>query len=340
MPAVSPTKLVDAILRAIQRSGGSGFYMSERPATHPRELLIQYGEDTISLWVYIWTLTHGGRRSLSDEYRIQMTSVSSPLSIKSSGHTVLLGYHAESDMFAGFDIDKHRTFTAGSPSVQIDIGTIHAAFGDGLAFSLKDNQEIAIGIRPDQFLNYVFNAVSLHQHGGDISTYTLLLKAAQLEEIRPQEMVKLAEERQKIVESVSRYARESSFRRQVMDAYSNRCAVTRAQLNLVDAAHIVPVKAQGTDNVSNGIALSPTIHRAYDNSLIYLDTRYYMRLNEQQVDELKSQRLEGGLDDLSGYLDSQKLSENSGCRPSREEKGARVERGSPYGKRSMHRPLR
>ena len=305
MPAVSPTKLVDAILRAIQRSGGSGFYMSERPATHPRELLIQYGEDTISLWVYIWTLTHGGRRSLSDEYRIQMTSVSSPLSIKSSGHTVLLGYHAESDMFAGFDIDKHRTFTAGSPSVQIDVGTIHAAFGDGLAFSLKDNQEIAIGIRPDQFLNYVFNAVSLHQHGGDISTYTLLLKAAQLEEIRPQEMVKLAEERQKIVESVSRYARESSFRRQVMDAYSNRCAVTRAQLNLVDAAHIVPVKAQGTDNVSNGIALSPTIHRAYDNSLIYLDTRYYMRLNEQQVDELKSQRLEGGLDDLSGYLDSQ-----------------------------------
>ena len=305
MPAASPAELVDAVLRAIQRSGGSGFYMSERPATHPREFLIQYGEDTISLWVYIWTLTHGGRRSLPDEYRIQMTSVSSPLSIKSSGHTVLLGYHAESDMFAGFDIDKHRTFTAGSPSVQIDMGTIHAAFGDGLAFSLKDNQEIAIGIRPDQFLNYVFNAVSLHQYGGDISTYTLLLKAAQLEEIRPQEMVKLAEERQKIVESVSRYARESSFRRQVMDAYGNRCAVTRAQLNLVDAAHIVPVKAQGTDNVSNGIALSPTIHRAYDNSLIYLDTRYYMRLNEQKVDELKSQRLEGGLDDLGGYLDSQ-----------------------------------
>ena len=91
-------------------------------------------------------------------------------------------------MFAGFNIDKHRTFTAGSPSVQIDIGTIHTAVGDALAFSLKDNQEIAIGIRPDQFLNYVFNAVSLHQHGGDISTYTLLLKATQLEEIRPQEL--------------------------------------------------------------------------------------------------------------------------------------------------------
>ena len=305
MPAVSPAKLIDAILRAIQMSGGSGFYMSERLATHPREFLIQYGEDTISLWVYIWTLTHGGRRSLPDEYRIQMTSVPSPLSINQNGHTVLLGYHAENDMFAGFDIEKHRIFTAGSPSIQIGIEAIYTAIDDGLAFSRKDNQEIAVGIRPDQFLNYVFNAASLHQHGGDISTYTLLLKAAQLEEIRPQEMVTLARERQKIVESVSRYARESSFRRQVMDAYGNRCAVTRAQLNLVDAAHIVPVKAQGTDDVSNGIALSPTIHRAYDNSLIYLDTRYYMRLNNQKVDELKSQRLEDGLDDLSGYLDSQ-----------------------------------
>lgn len=304
MPAVAPAELVDAVLRAIQKSGGSGFYMSERLATHPREFLLQYGEDTISLWVYIWTLTHGGRRSLPDEYRIQMTAVAPPLSINPSGHTVLLGYHAENDMFAGFDIARHRTFTAGSPSVQIDIETVHTAVGDGLAFSRKDNEEIAIAIRPDQLLNYVFNAASLHQYGGDISTYTLLLKAAQLEEIRPQEMMPLAKERQRIVESVSRYVRESSFRRQVMDAYGSRCAVTRAQLNLVDAAHIVPIKAQGTDDVSNGIALSPTIHRAYDNSLIYLDTKYYMRLNEQKAEKLKSQRLDDGLDALRGYLDS------------------------------------
>lgn len=305
MPAASPAELVDAVLRAIQKSGGTGFYMSEKPAAHPREFLIQYREDTISLWVYIWTLTPGGRPSLQNEYRIQMTSVASPLSINPNGYTVLLGYHAENDMFAGFDIEQHRIFTVGSPSVQVNIEAIYTAIGDGLAFSRKDNQEIAVGIRPDQFLNYVFKAASLHQHGGDLPTYDLLLRASQLEDIKPQEIVSLTQERQRIVESVSRYARESSFRRQVMDAYGNRCAVTRAQLNLVDAAHIVPVKAQGTDDVSNGIALSPTIHRAYDNSLIYLDTRYYMRLNEQKVDELKSQRLEGGLDDLSGYLDSQ-----------------------------------
>ena len=211
MPAASPAELVDAVLRAIQKSGGSGFYVSENPATHPRKFLAQYLEDTISLWVYIWTLTHGGRRSLPDEYRIQMTTITSPLPINTSGHTVLLGYHAETDVFAGFDIDKHRTFTAGSPSVQVDIGTIHTAVEAGLAFYRKDNHEIAIGIRPDQLLNYVLNAVPLHKYGADLSTYSLLSKATHSKKIRPQEIEPLAQERQRIVESVSRYARESRF---------------------------------------------------------------------------------------------------------------------------------
>ena len=305
MPAVSPAELVNAVLHAIQKSGGTGFYVSASSATHPREFLVQYLGDTISLWGYVWTLTHGGRQSLPREYRIQMTTVSSPLPVNPSGPTVLLGYHAESNMFAGFDIDKHRTFTAGSPSVQIDIEAIGTAAGDGLAFARKDNEEIAVGIRPDQFLNYVFNAASLHRHGGDLPTYALLLRASQLEDIRPRELEPLSQERQKVVASISRYARAANFRRQVMDAYGNRCAVTRTQLALVEAAHIVPVKAQGNDDVSNGLALSPTIHRAYDNSLIYLDTRYYVRLNEQQASALRDQQLGDGLEQMGRHLNSQ-----------------------------------
>jgi putative restriction endonuclease len=57
-----------------------------------------------------------------------------------------------------------------------------------------------------------------------------------------------------------------------MFAYGNRCAVTRVQLRLVDAAHILPVGTTGSaDHVRNGIALSPTYHRAFDAGLIYLD---------------------------------------------------------------------
>ena len=305
MPAVSPSVLVDSVLAAVQQSGGTGFYVSERLTTHPREFIIQYHEEAFSLWVYMWTLTHGGRRSLPDEYRIQMTTVSTPLALNPNGYTVLLGYHSDLDIFTGFDLHKHRTFTAGSPSVQVDISALYTAAQEGIAFSLKENQEIAVAIRPDQFLNYVFNAAPLHQHGGDIATFDLLLKAAQSEEIPPRKIEDLTRERQKIVELVRRYARESSFRKQVMKAYGSRCAVTRAQLNLVDAAHIIPVRALGSsDDVSNGIALSPTIHRAYDNCLIYLDENYYMRLNEKKADDLRRQRLHDGLVQMHSFLDS------------------------------------
>jgi hypothetical protein len=61
--------------------------------------------------LYAWTLTHGGRQSLPDEFRIQMTSVSSPLAPNPGGQTVLIGYHQDLNMFAGFDLAKHRTFT-------------------------------------------------------------------------------------------------------------------------------------------------------------------------------------------------------------------------------------
>jgi putative restriction endonuclease len=82
----------------------------------------------------------------------------------------------------------------------------------------------------------------------------------------------------------------------VLQAYDNRCAVTRAQLKLVDAAHIVPVGSPGSvDRVQNGLSLSPTYHRAYDNGLIYLDADLTMKVNAAKEAELASLTLDGGL---------------------------------------------
>jgi putative restriction endonuclease len=71
------------------------------------------------------------------------------------------------------------------------------------------------------------------------------------------------------------------------------------QLRLVDAAHILPVGAPGSlDDVTNGIALSPTIHRAYDAGLIYLAGDYRMNVNQRKVAELRNANLIGGLETL------------------------------------------
>lgn len=284
-------------------AGGSAVYVSPQLEVHPGHFLFQYQEDSLSVWVYLWTLTHGGRSSLPDEYRIQMTSVNSPLPLHpQGGYTVLMGYYPDRGMFCGFDLARHRVFTAGSPSVQIGLSAILDAEHDGFGFDLKENQEIAVGVRPDQFLRYVMQAQVLHELGGDAPTHALLSKAAQLSDIPPSEMLFLPPERRRIVESVSRYTREGSFRRAVLAAYDHRCAVTGAQLNLVEAAHILPVKAPGsTDTVANGIALAPTLHRAFDSALFFLDEQLRLRVNEPRAHQLTALKRDEGLSQILSY---------------------------------------
>lgn len=297
MPAIQPKEIVEALLLAIEESGYSAVLIS-LIQTHPRRFTViaPDGQQAI-VSVYIWTLTFGGRKSLPNEYRIQMTSVKSPLAVATDGPTVLLGYDPDLRLFAGFDLVRHRTFTSGSPSVQIDREELKKAEVEGLSFHRKSNDEIAVGIRPDQLMNYALNAESLHRYGKERTMLKLLSKATALEPIKPVDVESLTTERERIVREVGRLSRLASFRRQVMFAYGERCAVTRVQLRLVDAAHILPVGAPGSsDSVVNGIALSPTYHRAYDLGLIYLHDDYTMRLNTKEIEQLKALKLDGGLD--------------------------------------------
>jgi len=74
----------------------------------------------------------------------------------------------------------------------------------------------------------------------------------------------------------SRIVRDRVFRTKVLEAYDCRCALTgfkfingggRAE---AQAAHIKPVEAHGPDIVTNGIALSGTVHWMFDRGLLSL----------------------------------------------------------------------
>lgn len=305
MPAISPQEMVNAILDAFQESGGSGVYVPSYVQTHPRKFIVNYQDLNFTLWVYIWTITHGGGRMRAPtEYRIQMTSVTSPLELNPAGYTVIMGYYPSLGVFAGFDFKRHRTFTTGSPSIQISISTIEAALQDGLAFNKKSNDEIAVAIRSDQFIQYILNADRLHQYGKESKVLKLLTKAAKKEDIKIEDIDLLQTERKRLLNTVVRYSRLANFRQQVLRAYDNRCSVTRYQMKLVEAAHILPVPVEGSvDHVTNGLALSPTMHRAFDNGLIYLSEDYQMKLNKAKASELKKLNLHSGLTDLRDLLD-------------------------------------
>ena len=82
------------------------------------------------------------------------------------------------------------------------------------------------------------------------------------------------QERNRVAYVTSRIVRDRVFRRLVLQAYDNRCAITSLKLingngrAEVEAAHIRPVEANGPDIVSNGLALSGTAHWMFDRGLI------------------------------------------------------------------------
>jgi len=75
---------------------------------------------------------------------------------------------------------------------------------------------------------------------------------------------------------VSRTVRDRQFRKRVLDVYDCRCALTGMKLingggrAEAQAAHIMSVEAGGPDVVTNGIALSGTVHWMFDRGLISL----------------------------------------------------------------------
>ncbi|MEQ9635481.1 MAG: HNH endonuclease [Devosia marina] len=82
------------------------------------------------------------------------------------------------------------------------------------------------------------------------------------------------QERERIAAMTSRAVRDRVFRRVVLSAYDERCAVTGLKLingggrAEVAAAHIRPVEHDGPDIINNGVALSGTAHWMFDRGLI------------------------------------------------------------------------
>lgn len=78
-----------------------------------------------------------------------------------------------------------------------------------------------------------------------------------------------------VIERLTRRAyRDVVFRRRVRDAYDDRCAISGLHLRNgggrpeVEAAHIRPVDQAGSDAVTNGLALSGTLHWMFDRGLV------------------------------------------------------------------------
>lgn len=88
----------------------------------------------------------------------------------------------------------------------------------------------------------------------------------------------------------TRAVRDGMFRSLVVDAYDRRCAITGLRLingggrAEVEAAHVMAVAAGGPDTLTNGIALSGTVHWMFDRGLVSLANDLTVLVSRQSND--------------------------------------------------------
>ena len=87
------------------------------------------------------------------------------------------------------------------------------------------------------------------------------------------------------------FVRSGLFKRYIPQLYQDTCAMTGMRMrstfkyNFIDACHIVPFAVTHDDKVTNGIALCPNLHRAFDRGLVSVDDDYRIMISTH-IDEL------------------------------------------------------
>ncbi len=87
------------------------------------------------------------------------------------------------------------------------------------------------------------------------------------------------------------FVRNGLFKRLVPQLYQKKCSFTGMSLSslykhsFVDACHIIPFSHSQNDSVTNGIALCPNMHRAFDRGLLSIDENYRILVSQHLVED-------------------------------------------------------
>lgn len=298
MAMLTKNQLLDLLLKAVDASGWQALLLG---SGHPFGLrLFRSEQKGFDVRIYIWNCTHGGGSARAmDEYRVQLTGVVP--NIIPGETTLLLGWHDGYGVFVAFDINKHVGQASQSPSIQVKEATLANAYQHAFSIYKRQNREIAVAFRPEFFVEYALNSTSLHKTGKAEADLSLLNN---IEALTDDQIESVANsERRTVISEIARKYRAQDFRHRVLGAYQHRCGVCGVQLELIDAAHIIPVAApNSTDETTNGIALCSLHHKALDRNLISFDENYKIEVSKKEAKRLAEANLVGGLKEFHQHL--------------------------------------
>ena len=267
-------------------------------------------DKTTDCIVFLWKITPGGGKSKSrpaNERRIQVTATEKQFPLEIGKRTIIGGWSEECHAWGFWDVMRHTRFSTNSPSFQMHLETLEHGFHDGVATQSRRTTppEIAVSVSPAFLLWYVQDGAVLHEIGEESLSVPDLLTADpehEREFLDSSQDESQVNRRFRLVETI-RAVRDAKFRPAVLQAYSHKCALCPISLNLVDAAHIVPVKRPGsTDDVTNGLALCRLHHAAYDCGLVGVKADYSVVVNPVAIERLRGLGFLSGLEEFRHML--------------------------------------
>ena len=189
-------------------------------------------------------------------------------------------------------------------SIYTRLSRIWNAHSDGIAKYVDSDRQTVLLLRFEYLSLYLENSEFIHN-----ATDTALRNIVGVYgETRPGTVPvrRVFVGRRKIEVTHVQYGRSPQFRQEVLSAYGNRCAMCGVQLELIEAAHLVPhAHPKGIDVVENGVALCALHHRSLDTGLLYIDSDYSIQMNDVRYRYLARTKLTEGLSRYKRYLSSE-----------------------------------
>lgn len=238
----------------------------------------------------------GEGRSNQDECRIQISRTENfEEALNSNDDVVVLGYFADENVFTAWNpvLLRTRFNLRQTVSVYSRFSVQREASLEMIATYIDSNSQSVISFCPDYLGLYLENLLIIH----NLPLQELRELARESDSSNTEDYAgELTLEKERYTITHTRYKRDTSFRNRVNKAYGHRCAICGIQLDLVEAAHIVPHSHErGTDEINNGITLCALHHKAYDSSLIYFDDDFNILINEKKMEYLEKVNKSFGL---------------------------------------------
>jgi putative restriction endonuclease len=263
--------------------------------------------------VYLWTVTTVESVDRApDEYKIQLILPGQRPQERgeldlSDKPTFLLGYSPDYGVFVGWEARLHQEFGY-SATVYIKEGTLDEARSTGWAVAptrrVRAGPEVSIAFSPanlPRFLKTSMDADNAAKFGTERELLYLLETPNQpefevpvLDEDAAEVVAKMRGE-----ELVRRKSRDSTFGSMVVKEYGFACAVCGIQLDIVEGAHIIPVKVPTSmDEKWNGVALCPNHHKLFDALRFTITPDLIIRVDNAIHDFFVESRRALGMEEL------------------------------------------